>query len=164
MLKDTPLEKVLVMAGSDTTSAMSGKHKGAIRHLELQLGRPLQWNMCLLHLNELPIRHIFTTLDGTTKSPDSFSGPIGKQLNGDVSDWKVVRFKSIPNRDFQVIPEDVVADLSNNQYNSYRLCNAVISGRVDSELARLEIGPLFHSRWLTFGARILRFYTSVRKP
>jgi len=28
-------------------------------------------------------------LDGTTKSPDSFSGPVGKKLNGKVSTWPV---------------------------------------------------------------------------
>ena len=69
-LKDTELEENLVMAGSDSTGSMTGKHQGAIRHMEILIGRALQWIICLLHLNELPLRHVFTTLDGTTNSPD----------------------------------------------------------------------------------------------
>ena len=58
---------------------------GAIHYLELFLQRPLQWSICMLHLNELALRHTFTTLDGSTKSPDKSTGPIGYMLNGVVS-------------------------------------------------------------------------------
>ena len=163
-LKDTELEENLVMAGSDSTGSMTGKHQGAIRHMEILIGRALQWIICLLHLNELPLRHVFTTLDGTTNSPDSFKGDIGKELGGDVCDWPVVRFKSIPNKEFPTLPEEVVADLSTDQYICYRLCHAVISGICANDLKFRNIGPLCHSRWLTLGGRILRNYMSVRKP
>ena len=33
----------------------------------------------LLHTNELPLRHVFATLDGATSGPDTFAGPIGKK-------------------------------------------------------------------------------------
>ena len=106
---------------------MAGKHKGVIRHIELLVGIALQWIICLLHLNELPLRHIFTTLDESTRSHDSFIGPMGNELSGDVCYCPVVILKSIPNKDFPVLPEDVVED----HYVCYRLCQAVMSGKCD---------------------------------
>ena len=76
---------------------MIGKSKRFIASLETLIGSPMQWVICLLHLNELPLRHVFQNLDGVTYGPHSFSGPIGRQLNGAVSECKVVKFKSIPN-------------------------------------------------------------------
>ena len=35
------------------------------------------WFICLLHTNELPLRHFFTNLDGKTRGKDSFSGTYG---------------------------------------------------------------------------------------
>ena len=43
---------------------------------------PSKKGMCLLRCSELPLRHVFQELDGTTSSPDSFSGPVGKSLKG----------------------------------------------------------------------------------
>ena len=85
------------IVGSDGTAVMTGKSKEFIASLETLIRRLLQWVICLLHLNELPLIHVFQNLDGVTSGPDSFSGPIGRQLNGAASDWKVVKFKSIPN-------------------------------------------------------------------
>ena len=81
-IKGTALEQKLKIVGSDGTAVMIGKSKGFVASLETLIGRPLQWVICLLHLNELPLRHVFQNLDGVTSGPDSFSGPIGRQLNG----------------------------------------------------------------------------------
>ena len=89
-IKDTALEQKLKIVGSNGTAVMTGKSKGFIASLETLVGRPLQWVMRLLHLNELPLRHVFQNLEGVTSGSDSFSGPIGRQLNGVVSGWKVV--------------------------------------------------------------------------
>src|SRR6218665_3687319 len=41
--------------------------EGGINHLiEVSVGRALQWNVCLLHANELPLRHLIIELDGPT--------------------------------------------------------------------------------------------------
>ena len=45
----------LVVIGSDGTPVNTGVHKGAMRVMELELGRPLQRTVCGLHLNELGI-------------------------------------------------------------------------------------------------------------
>ena len=65
---------------------MTGKSKEFIASLETLIRRPLQWVVCFLQLNKLPLRHIFQNLDGVTSGPESFSGPIGWKLNGAVSD------------------------------------------------------------------------------
>ena len=148
-IKDTALEQKLKIVGSDGIAVMTGKSKGFIASLETLIGRPLQWVICLLLLNELPLRHVFHNLDGITSGPDSFSGPIGRQLNGAVSEWKVLKFKSIPNPKLPVIPNSLMDDLSSDQYYAYRICSAVMLGSVDANLEFLEEGGLNHSRWLT---------------
>ena len=83
------------MVGAE--ASMTGNHNGCISSLEELLNKPLQWVVCLIHTNELPLRHVFTMLDGGTRRPDSFSGPIGKSLSGEVSSWNVAaNLKSIP--------------------------------------------------------------------
>ena len=74
-IKDTALEQKLKIVGSGGTGVMTGKSKGFIASLETLIGRPLQWVICLLHLNELPLRHVFQNLHGITSRLDSFPGP-----------------------------------------------------------------------------------------
>ena len=120
-IKDTALGQKLKIVGSDGTAVMIGKSKGFIASLETLIGRLLQWIICLLHLNELPFRHVFQNLDSVTSGLDSFLGPIGRQWNGAVSEWKIVKFKSIPNPKFRVIPNSLMDDLSSDQYYAYRI-------------------------------------------
>ena len=163
-IEHTDLWDGLALVGSDSTGSMTGIHNGAIRVLEEILGRPLSRSICLLHLNELPLRHVFIAIDGPTTGPESWSGPIGSQLGGCVSDWEPVKFKRIPNAKFPVLPNDVIDDLSSDQYYAYRLCMCIMLGDVDDDLALMECGPLCHSRWLTLGCRLCRYYISLQKP
>ena len=71
---------------------MTGEYNGAIRKLEELRGRSLQWCICLLHSVELPLRHVFLLVDGTSTAPGSFSGPIRKKLCGKVLDWGIAKF------------------------------------------------------------------------
>ncbi|GBN62338.1 hypothetical protein AVEN_243262-1 [Araneus ventricosus] len=48
--------------------------------MELILNRPLQWLVCQLHANELPLRHLFAHVDRTTTGPRSLTGEIRKSL------------------------------------------------------------------------------------
>ncbi|GBN63215.1 hypothetical protein AVEN_236055-1 [Araneus ventricosus] len=50
--------------------------------MELFLNRPLQWFVCQLHANELPLRHVFEHVDRTTTGPRSLTGEIRKSLAG----------------------------------------------------------------------------------
>ena len=65
--------------GCDGTAVNTGIRGGIIRLLEVALNIPLQWFVCQLHANELPLKHF----DGPTNGPHGFSGPImpiGKSL------------------------------------------------------------------------------------
>ena len=51
--RNTTTLQHLIADGCDSTNANTGVSVGMIRLLELELGRPLQWFICLLHANEL---------------------------------------------------------------------------------------------------------------
>ncbi|ESN93198.1 hypothetical protein HELRODRAFT_181119 [Helobdella robusta] len=53
----------LVAIGCDGTAVNTGHKNGVIVLLEKHLKRPLQGFVCLLHANELPFRHLFSSLD-----------------------------------------------------------------------------------------------------
>ena len=66
--------------GADSTATNSGYKNGAIRGLECQLHHPLQWIICSLHLNELPLRHLCRKYIGPTESKTQWKGPLGTAL------------------------------------------------------------------------------------
>ena len=80
---------------------MTGIKSGLTASLEKLLCRPLQWAICLLHLNQIPLLHVFQMLDGTTTGPQSFAGPVGKAIARKVSTWQVTSFKKIKMMIFQ---------------------------------------------------------------
>lgn len=86
--------KCLTVVGCDGTNVNTGWKSGIIRLLEIHIGRPLHWFICLLHNNELPLRNLLYDLDGHTKGPYSFSGPIGSKLTACKSRL-VVNFQKI---------------------------------------------------------------------
>ena len=112
----------------------------------------------------MPLRHVFTYFDGKTGSPETFTGPIDKRLNGGVSEWPFMQFKSIPNPSFPEIPQSVVDDLCTDQHYAYRTCRGVMDGLVDYDLQLLEAGPVVHSRWLSLTNRFLRLRVSLKNP
>ena len=63
----------LRILGMDGCPVNCGIHNGVFRLLETDLGYPVQHCVCLLHLNELPLRHYFIDVDGTTSGPGSDS-------------------------------------------------------------------------------------------
>ena len=154
-IKDTSLQDNLATVGSDGMAVKTGAHNGAIRNLEELCKRSVQWSICLLHSNELPLRHVFQALDGTTSSPDSFSGPVRKSLKGCVSEWGIAEFVAISSPDLPILSEDLVDSLSSDQYYAYKMCTDITKGNVEADLALLEIGPVVHLRWLTLASRIL---------
>ena len=76
---DLDLDSLNVI-GCDGTKTNTRAKGGVIAAIEKSLGKPLQWSVCLLHLNELPLRHLMQYLDGVTSGSQSFSGQIGKEL------------------------------------------------------------------------------------
>ena len=66
---------------------------------------------------------MFGALDASTSGPDTFVGPIGKILHGPVSCWTITQFKplSVPSSFFLILHEQVVTDLSTDQFYAYNI-------------------------------------------
>uniref|UniRef100_A0A8D9A187 Uncharacterized protein n=2 Tax=Cacopsylla melanoneura TaxID=428564 RepID=A0A8D9A187_9HEMI len=157
--KNEDLSKLRAV-GSDGTVVNTGSRGGIIHRLELHLGRPLQWNICLLHANELPLRHLFQHLDGVTSGPKTYSGEIGKLLV-DCELSELAEYDPIP-----IDLPDVtnIEDLSTDQKYLLKIMIAVSSGICDEDLLKTKPGIMSHSRWLTTANRILRLYVSSNDP
>ena len=63
----------------DGTAVNTGRVGGIIKRIEMFLERPVQWIICLLHLNELPLRHLFDDINGKSSGPSTSTGEIGSQ-------------------------------------------------------------------------------------
>ena len=117
--------------------------------------------MCLLHTNELPLRHLFEALDRSTSGPRGFSRSIGRQLETciqhPVTSFKTVRLnKPLSDLDPKV--------WSTDQQYLLEICNSISNGDCSVDLASRNPGCLNHSRWLTTANRILRLYVSKSNP
>ncbi|KAK5639550.1 hypothetical protein RI129_012042 [Pyrocoelia pectoralis] len=127
--------------GCDGTAVNTGHKNGVIVLLEKHLNRPLQRFVYLFHANELPLRHLFASIDGTTTSPNSYSGRIRKRLEK-CQEQKVVAFQAINTE----LPALSVELLSSDQKYLYEMCSAVSQGTISSVLANKDPGKLAHSR------------------
>ena len=166
VLSETDSSDSLIGIGCDGCATNTGNNAGVIRRLELSLDRPLQWMICMLHLNELPFRHLFDAIDGRTTGPKSFIGDIGKELNRDLRLLPLQHYKPIEGCIVE-IPSDVLTQLSSNQLYLYQIGMSVQKG--ESYLSNSDItfrapGELHHARWLTRANRILRLYVSKSNP
>ena len=156
--KDVDLSKIQAM-GCDGTAVNTGTKGGIVRLFELSLKRPVNWFICQLHANELPLRHLFAHLDGHTSGPKGFSGPIGKELTG-CEALKLVEFTCIQCD----LPSTLPDDLSTDQKYLYDMCNAISVGICPVALSLRNPGLMNHSRWLTTANRTLRLYVSTLNP
>ena len=80
MSKESIDIKQTLAIGCDSTAVNTGVHGRVVRLLEKSFKKPIHWFVCLLHINELPLRLLFSCLDDPTTSPRAFSGTIGKAL------------------------------------------------------------------------------------
>ena len=68
-----------------------------IRLIDKTIEKPVQWFICLLHINELPLRHLFDYLEGPTTEPRIFSRTIDKALQT-CDKRPVISFEQFPAR------------------------------------------------------------------
>lgn len=125
----------LMVIGCDGTNVNTGWKGGVIRLLETQLNKPLQWSVCLLHTNELPLRHLLQKLDGHTIGPYTHSGPIGSLLPA-CEKMTVVKFKAIKTN----LPNVDENDLSTDQQYLFKICQAIGEGMCPTSLAEKKSG------------------------
>ena len=90
------LESIVAVV-ADGTNTNTGWKDGMIAHTERDLQKTLLWLICQLHGNELGLRHYFDHCDGGfgTSGPNSFNGPIGKAVTGELHLCDTVKFESI---------------------------------------------------------------------
>ena len=150
---------------ADGTATNTGWKDGFIGHVEMDLKTTVLWLICMLHGNELPLRHLFSYCEGGlgTSGPDSFQGPIGKQCKEQVHLMDIVQYEVIPTT-LKELPDPVWRDLSRDQKLLYQYTQAIAQGEVPGQLAGQVAGPIDHSRWLTLAIRILQIYTRTADP
>ena len=159
LLNSESLIDNFIAIGCDGTNVNVGKYGGIIRMLEKRLNRPLQWIICLLHMNELPFRHLFEYIDGSTSGPQTFAGTIGKELEN-CEKRPITQFQLISTN----MPELSAKDISTDQKYLYKIVVAISTGIFPSDLENKSPGKMSHARWLTRANRILRLYVSVDAP
>ena len=149
VLSETDSVDSLAAIVYDGCATNTGKHSGVIRRLELALDRPLQWMICMLHLNELPFsRHLFEEIDGPTTGQKSFTGEIGKELNGDLRQLPISKFQTM-NGLIDEIPKDVYVQLNSDQQYLYQMGMSIRKGTSYLEkcsIANKSPGELHHAR------------------
>ena len=101
----------------------TGCNRGIIRLLEQRLNRPLQWFICLLHFNELPLKHLIEEIYGRAIGPTSFCGKETPFLQI-CETLPVHKFKAVQT-DY---PEVDRKDLSSDQKYLWDIAHAVSSG------------------------------------
>lgn len=85
----------------------------------------MHWFVCLLHANELPLRHLFQKIDGKTTGPQNYGGEIGKALETCES-LPIVAFEPIEIG--SLLPIIDKKDLSSDQQYLLDICHAISSG------------------------------------
>ena len=165
-LKKTDSEDTVLSISADGCFANTGVSNGAIRNLEVMVGRPLQWFICLLHLVELVFRDTFIAIDGNLKSPNDYIGPIGEQISGDegLVQTKMVNFEPIKG----MVP-DIYADYCNNNdvQMLHRKCLLVQQGPGADKYLKIsdaKPGKVNSSRWVTTATNILCLYIQTEDP
>lgn len=70
----------LMSVNCDGAVVNTGYKTGVNRCLEEYLQRPLQWNVCLFHFNELPLKRLLTHFFGKTKGPGVWAECFGADI------------------------------------------------------------------------------------
>lgn len=161
-------EATLSAVVCDGTAVNTGQYNGVIRQLEVSLQRPLQWLICLLHANELPLRKLMEVVDGKTTGPKTSEGQIAKMLQFDPQLKPIIEFAPVPGR-VSEIEESVMKDLSTDQLYLLRICLLIQRGFSASDnyisyLQTAQPGAISHARWLTKANRLLRLYACQERP
>ena len=121
-------DKTVELIGGDSTNSNSGWKGSALAWLERMLGRKVFWVICMIHCNELPLRHLMSNLDGKTNSKEGWTGPIGKFLLKVNEMERNYSFDPIPwsEEDSVIyIPADIVTNMSYDSSLFYQIGIAV---------------------------------------
>ena len=144
------------VVGGDSTSANTGWENGCFAKLEEKLGHRLHTNVCGLHTNELPLRHLIQNKLAKTSGSSSFEAPLGPLLQTvENLEWNDEFEPITVGEKIRHIPPEIVADLSQDQKYLWLATESLRTGVILPELKRITPGPTCHSRWGTTADRLL---------
>lgn len=146
-MKKKGIDKSLQAIGVNSTNANTGWEGGTMHFVEVKLVRKLIWLVCALHTHELPLRHLITALDGKTLSNNKWKGDIGNMLDRPELEINPLFTKLSIGEPLISLSDNFVKDLSTDQAYGYRITQAIRRGKLPTDLALLEIGPVSHSWW-----------------
>lgn len=153
----------VVAIGCDGAPVNTGVENGIIRRFEELLGRPVQWIICILHLNELVFHRLFKLLDSSSCSPQGYSSDLGQQLLI-CETLKPVKFKRI-GLDINELPKNIDQwNLTNDQKYLLDMAKAVSAGYLSEKLYKQKPGKMHKARWVTTMSRILSVCVSSKLP
>ena len=136
----------IIALGGDRTPVNTGRLGGVFRRIEVEVGKPTHWFVCMFHGIELLLRHYFKFIDGKTSGPSSFSGPTGKQIqNNDLSCLPLVQFKAISGK-INPIHNAILETMNTDQKYMFEASLAVQSGYFPISLANMKPGKLHNAR------------------
>ena len=84
------------------------------------MGHPVKWLLCMLHINELPLKHLVLHLNSTTSGPTAFSGNIGKVL-AKCHKLAIVKFDARQNNLPNALHEVMTNNISKDQQYLYNM-------------------------------------------
>lgn len=152
-------DSLRVLAG-DSTNMNTGWKGGTHALVENLVGHKLYWAICMLHTNELVLRHLIVGLDGPTSSGTGFSGPVCKLLSKVNQMEYNPNFHALPGgEDLIKIPDSILSTMSTDQQLSYKLVQAVKSGNLPPELQEVQCGLISHARFLTTAENLVYMWT-----
>ena len=151
--------------GADGTLVNTGHNIGALKILQDLVQKVFQWIICLLHCNELPLRHLIELIDGKSSGPGSYKGPIMKELvECRKTGYKlpVTKFEKMEEIVLIEIPDELYKSLNNDCKQLYEHWVAIKTGKVPPSLEKKTPADFHQARWLTTAINILWLYE--RKP
>lgn len=152
----------LIAVSCDGEPKNTGTTNGILRNLEVKLKRPLHWFVCLLHLNELPFKHLFSHLEGVTTGPHTHTGTISKQIEN--CETLEVSQNFVPIQLEHMPPKVESWQLSTDEKYLFEIATAISTGSCTVDLAHRKPGRINNARWLTKASRILRLYIATENP
>ena len=140
-------------------------NKGAMRVIQLQVNRPLQVIVCMIHMTESPFKHLLEKLDGGKIKWTATKGLMGtkiKNLNENLT--PLVNFQPIPTN-VPDVDSQIFAEAS-NRLRLHQLCVQISKGR-EHVLPKFETNQypvICTTRWLTTSERILGWFIRELNP
>ena len=166
-LVETGSVKSFKAVGCDGPVVNTGHNNGALKILQDFVQKVFQWIICLLHCNELPLRHLIEHIDGKYLGPGAYAGPLMKEIVANRKagyNLPVVQFQKIEGDVDTDLPDYVSENLNNDCKQLREHCLAIQTGHVPESLQN-KTPPDFHqARWLTTAINILWKYERTPRP